>query len=231
MKTIAIIQARLGSTRLPGKILKPLGNKTALAHVIDRVKMCKNLDGIVIAFPYEDASLASEAIKNGVHYYGGSHLDVLDRYYKAAKFYNADRVVRITSDCPFIMPDIVDRLISEGAPFDYASNVHPRTYPKGFDCEVFNFNELERAWLHTNNPYEREHVTPYIISNTKGYNLCDTEDYSNKRITLDTPHDYKDLQNYEPIIGNIYNYIDAKAIMNKLISGEESCIVSELGRI
>lgn len=235
MKTIAIIQARYKSTRLQGKVLLNLGGISVLGNVIKRLQKCKQLDGIIVATSTEpeDHLIIQEAIKHGAQYFTGSHEDVLSRYYKCAKFFDIDQIVRITADCPYIMPDVVDKLIQNnfryGATCDYASNVIQRTYPKGFDCEVFRFDELERAY---NLSEEREHVTPYIIKCAANkYSLVDSEDYSHKRITLDTAEDYRDLQSYHKIIGEIYNYDECKAVMNKLISTEEYSINLELGRV
>jgi len=205
-KTVCIIQARMGSSRLPGKVLRPLGNKTVLGNVIHRIQKCKLIDGIVVATP--DREIVQEAIAYGAYYYLGDENNVLERYYKAARMFNADRIVRITADCPYIMPDIVDKLIEKAENYSYGSNVISRTYPKGLDCEVFNYKELERAHKESD---EREHVTPFIIKYAKQkYSLQDTQNNSFRRITLDTEQDYQELTNLYKYIGDIYTYEEAK---------------------
>lgn len=233
MKTVAIIQARYKSSRLPGKVLLDLGNMTVLGNVIRRLYKCKNLDGIIVATraEAENGLIIQEAIKHGAQYFTGPDDDVLNRYYKCAKFYGIDRIVRITADCPYIMPDLVDKLIENSLGVNYGSNVLKRTYPKGFDCEVFDFKYLETAWCYAKDE-EREHVTPYIIKQVNSkFSLEDEKDFSHKRITLDTPQDYEDLKNYYPIIGNVFTYPEAKALMHKLVSTEEYCVNLELGRL
>jgi len=158
MKTICIIQARMGSKRLPGKVLRPLGNKTILGNVIHRLQKCKYIDGIVVATP--DREIVKEAVNHGAHYYLGDEDNVLDRYYRCARFFSADRIVRITADCPYIMPDIVDRLIDEAKNYSYGSNVLRRTYPKGLDCEVFSIKNLNSAHYYATKQHDKEHVTP-----------------------------------------------------------------------
>jgi len=211
MKIAAIVQARINSSRLPGKSLMSLGSKTVLAHVIDRLSICKELDGVIVATP--DNDIIKEAVNNGAQYYKGDELDVLARYYYCAKFFGVDRIVRITADCPFIMPDLIDKLVLQSKYHDYGSNIVKRTYPKGFDCEVFSFEDLERAFFNAEDPYEREHVTPFMKRCSVNYSLTDDEDYSDRRITLDTKQDYEELIKYNEIIGNIYNYTDCKAVL------------------
>jgi len=211
-KRVCIIQARMNSKRLPGKVLMPLGDKTVLGNVIHRISKCKLIDGIVVATP--DPKIITEAIKHGAHYYLGDEMDVLGRYCKAARFFNADIIVRITADCPYIMPDIVDRVIESSNRFDYASNILKRTYPKGFDCEVFTVKELDRANKIATKPEEREHVTPYIIEHTMcKYSVEDKEDFSQSRITLDTPEDYECLMKLYKHIGEVYDYQEVKGAL------------------
>lgn len=208
MKTLCIIQARMGSSRLAGKVLRPLGNKTVLGNVIHRAQKC-NVDGVIVATP--DPEIIKDAINYGAQYFYGSESNVLERYYKTAKFFGADKIVRITSDCPLIMPDIVNELLDKAKRFSYASNVLDRTYPKGFDCEVFTMNELTRAHDYAKTKEEKEHVTPYIIEHAMDkYSLKDNEDFSDIRITLDTEKDYAELTNLYKHIGDVYNYNEVK---------------------
>ena len=203
MKTVAIIQARMGSTRLPGKVIKTLCGKTVLEHVIERVKGCRLLDEVVIATtvsPADDA-IVKEAERCGVKWFRGSEEDVLERYYLAAKEYEAEVVVRVTSDCPLFDPTVLTEMLdyfnserSQGLNIDYLSNTLTRSYPRGLDAEVFTFSALERAFLDAVQPYEREHVTPYIYQHPELFSLhgqTSDEDHSAHRWTLDTEEDFR----------------------------------------
>ena len=219
MKIAAIVQARLNSSRLPGKVLMSLGNKTVLAHVINRLSMCRELDGVIVATP--DNDVIKESVNNGAQYYKGDELDVLCRYYHCSKFFGVDRIIRVTADCPFIMPDLVDKLVRGSKKYDYGSNVVTRTYPQGFDCEIFSFEDLRRAFIYATDPYDREHVTSYMKRCLVNYSLRDEDDYSHKRITLDTLSDYNDLVEYNKVIGEIYSYTDCKKLLDKLVPAEK----------
>ena len=193
---VAIVQARMGSTRLPGKVLKDVSGYPLLWHVVDRLHMAKNLDKIVVATstsPLDD-SISDFCGKEGISCYRGSEDDVLDRYYGAAKHFVADIIVRITADCPLIDPRVLDKVVevylSEGC--DYASNTIKRTYPDGLDVEVFSFQSLENASLHALLASEREHVTPYIWKNPHLFKICQVTqecDLSSLRWTVDQPQD------------------------------------------
>ena len=202
MKIAAIIQARISSTRLPGKVLKELpfnSGITCLEQVIRRLKKSKKIDDIVIATTEdkEDNEIVDIAKKEDVKYFRGSKENVLSRYYFAAKKNNIDVVVRITSDCPCIDVDITDLTIDAhiNKVADYTSNSLTRTYPHGLDVEVFNFNALEEAYKNATKYYEKEHVTPYIYKNPQKFKInivkAPKELYaSDIRITLDTEEDY-----------------------------------------
>ncbi|AET70307.1 spore coat polysaccharide biosynthesis protein F, CMP-KDO synthetase [Desulfosporosinus orientis DSM 765] len=200
MKTAAIIQARMGSTRLPGKILKDLMGKTVLQHVIERVQQAKNIDEIIIATTTlaQDDVVADEALKCGANYFRGSENDVLARYYGAAKENNVDIVVRITSDCPLIDPFVTDEIIryfKQDNMYDIVTNagsdLSKRTFPRGLDTEVFSFQSLERAYQQADKDYQHEHVTPYIYENSSRiYYYRNSVDYSMFRLTLDTEEDF-----------------------------------------
>ena len=202
MKIAAIIQARISSTRLPGKVLKELpfnSGITCLEQVIRRLKKSKKIDDIVIATTEdkEDNEIVDIAKKEDVKYFRGSKENVLSRYYFAAKKNNIDVVVRITSDCPCIDVDITDLTIDAhiNKAVDYTSNSLTRTYPHGLDVEVFNFNALEEAYKNATKYYEKEHVTPYIYKNPQKFKInivkAPKELYaSDIRITLDTEEDY-----------------------------------------
>lgn len=203
MRTVAIIQARMGSTRLPGKVMKKLCGKSVLEHVTRRVQACLLLDDVVVATtaaPSDDVIVA-EAVQCGAKWFRGSEDDVLDRYYRAAKQYHADVVVRVTADCPLFDPELLEEMIlsfrtrnSQVKPLDYLSNTLRRTFPLGLDAEVFTRNALEYAHFHSRNQYEREHVTPYIYEHPEIFSIHSfegNEDLSCHRWTLDTEDDFK----------------------------------------
>ncbi len=165
---VAIIQARMGSSRLPGKSLAEIENHPMLWHVIERVKKALLVDRVVVATsiaPQDDA-IEKMCQENGVTCYRGSENDVLDRFYHAARAEKASQVVRITADCPLIDPEVVDRVVRrfQRGDLDYASNAMVRSYPDGLDTEICSFSALERAWHEAHKPSEREHVTPYLRS-------------------------------------------------------------------
>lgn len=203
MKIGAIIQARASSTRLPGKIFKELPYESGISileHVIKRVKKSKNIDTLILATTINEADNPIEKIasKESVAIYRGSELDVLERYYGAAKENMLDVIIRITSDCPFVDWNIIDSMIDIHlkARNDYTANILERTFPHGMDAEVFNFKVLEDAYINAKAQFEREHVTPYIYKSHpekyKIYNLQATVEHKapNIRITVDTMEDY-----------------------------------------
>lgn len=172
---VVIIQARMGSTRLPGKVLKDIVGKPLLSHVVERVLAIQRVDQVIVATTTkeQDNSIVTLCTQLGVSCFRGSEEDVLDRYYQAAKWIGADVIVRITADCPLIDPvvseKVVDAYLRGGC--DYASNSLKRTYPDGLDTEVFSFEALEKAWREAKLPSEREHVTPYIWKNGNLFRL------------------------------------------------------------
>lgn len=199
-KTIAIIQARMGSTRLPGKVMKDLLGKTVLAHDIERVKQAKTIDDIVVATTVADIDdcIAEEALRCGAKIFRGSEEDVLSRYYFAATENEADIIVRITSDCPLIDPKIVDDIVAffKQNEYDIVTNagndLSQRTYPRGLDTEVFSYETLQETHNNAKENYQREHVTPYIYENAKRiYYYKNNVDYSHYRWTLDTEEDWQ----------------------------------------
>lgn len=201
-KVVAIIQARMGSTRLPGKVMLDLYGKTVLEHVILRVKQSRLINEIVIAttVKQDDDIIVEEARRLGVKYFRGSEDDVLSRYYYAAKENNADVVVRITSDCPVIDINIIDEMILKfleifkEKEIDYMSNTLERSFPRGLDAEIITFTALEKTFYVAKERYEREHVTPYIYQNPDKYKLIgftNQINYSSYRWTLDTFEDFE----------------------------------------
>lgn len=202
MRTAAIIQARTGSTRLPRKVLEKIAGKTLLEHVIERVKRAVFVNEIIIATTEleRDRPIVELAGSIGVKSFRGSEADVLERYYQAARQNSVDLIVRITSDCPLIDPNLGDELISfyMRHPDKYllVTNAGPdnakRTYPRGLDLEVFPFLVLERASQTAKKAYQRQHVTPWIYETygeDKIYYFKHSPDYSCFRWTVDTADD------------------------------------------
>jgi spore coat polysaccharide biosynthesis protein SpsF len=195
-KIVAIIQARMGSTRLPGKVLLDIEGKTVLARVVNRLRRARLIDELLVATTDRtaDEAIVEECRRLSVPVFRGDQEDVLERYFRAAQSAKATIVVRITSDCPLIDPEITTRAIEaflEVRP-DYASNALVRTYPRGLDTEVISFSALGRAWQEARKPYEREHVTPFIYEHPAEFKLLsvtDDADHSAHRWTVDTPED------------------------------------------
>ena len=183
----AIVQARLASARLPGKVLMRLGHKTVLEWVIDRLKESAIIEKIVVAVPPE-VDLVCFAKNKGYDVFVGSMDDVLGRYYHAAEKYNIDRIVRVTSDCPCIDPDVIDRIIEHDKGYVTIWN-----YSHGIDFQVFDFNALREAHRNAISPNDREHVVPYILRSADFATTLFAPPLlyaPNIRITLDTPEDY-----------------------------------------
>jgi spore coat polysaccharide biosynthesis protein SpsF len=210
MKIIAIIQARMNSNRLPGKVLKDICGKSMLSRVVQRVNCATSLDKVVVATSDTsvDDSVESECHKLGVSVFRGSEDDVLDRFFQTALIHKAEVAVRITADCPLIEPAIIDKVLqaflSSGA--DYASNTLLRTYPRGLDVEVIGIQALSMAWKNSIKPYHRVHVTPYIYENSNLFKLLsitNSIDWSKYRWTVDTPEDLQFVRRvYEVLGGN-----------------------------
>ena len=196
MRMTAIIQARMGSTRLPGKVLEDIGGKSMLARVVRRTQQARLVNNVIVATtvkPADDA-IVNECVQLNVPVFRGGEQDVLDRYYQAAGAHHAEAIVRITSDCPLVDPDVIDRVVNAflDARPDYASNTLERTYPRGLDTEVIASNALERAWRQATEPYQRVHVTPYLYENPDLFRLLsvtNSQENSNCRWTVDTPED------------------------------------------
>jgi len=205
INVLAIVQARMGSTRLPGKVLKEVNGKPLISILFHRLSLCKKIDKIVLATSdsKENDELSNIVSKLGFAVFHGNEDDVLNRYYEAAKLSKPKTVVRITGDCPIIEPKLVDNIIEfyQTNEVDYASNINPPTFPDGLDTEVFSFIALEKANQQATLPYDREHVTPFLRSNLqfKKINYKNTEDLSNERWTVDEPADFE-------VIKNIINY-------------------------
>ncbi|MDA1091641.1 MAG: glycosyltransferase family protein [Proteobacteria bacterium] len=196
MTTAVIIQARMGSTRLPGKVLEDLGGRTVLSHVIERCQILRNADVVCCAVPKSADSdpVAAEAERCGAVVFRGSENDVLDRYFQAAVSLDANVIVRVTSDCPMIDPDVVAQVIEllKDSDADFSTNNLPPSWPHGLDCEAMTVEWLTRAWKEAVEPMDREHVSPFIrrhpdarIVNLEGPGGSLTD----HRWTLDYPED------------------------------------------
>ncbi|MBO6766258.1 glycosyltransferase family protein [Maricaulis sp.] len=196
MTLAVIVQARAGSSRLPRKVLEPLGDKCVLDRVLDRCRRIAAADHVICAIPEGEADdpVADAARRAGVAVFRGSEQDVLARYLGAAKMVDADEVVRITSDCPFIDPGMVDQLVAlyRESAADYANNTLLPGFPRGLDCEIVSTAWLERADAEATDPADREHVTAWI-RNRPGLKLACLEgpggEAANWRWTLDYPAD------------------------------------------
>lgn len=213
LKIGAIIQARTGSARLPGKVLMNIAGRPMLWHLIERLKYSQKIDDIVLAIPdtKKNDELENFAKDNNVNYFRGSEEDVLSRYYEATKKFECDVIVRITSDCPLVDPKIVDKVVKKhlcsGA--DYTANILKRTYPKGLDVEVLNFKALEKSFEEAKGQRYREHVTLYIREHPEKFKRVSVEnkkDFSHFRWTVDEKEDlefvreiYKRLHKREKI--------------------------------
>ena len=197
-RAVAIIQARLGSTRLPGKALADIAGRPMLAHVAERAVAIPGIAGVVLATTVSPADdpLVAFARRTGLGCVRGSEADVLSRFCLAARDTKAEAVVRITADCPLLDPSVSGRVLADYVArrpgVDYVSNVHPPTYPDGLDTEVFSVEALETAGREARLPSEREHVTPYLWSHPERFrlaNVAHTEDLSAQRWTVDTEAD------------------------------------------
>lgn len=191
-----IIQARMGSTRLPGKVLLDLDGRPLLAHVIERARAIASGSQVIVATTTleRDRPIVRLALESGARPFTGSEDDVLDRYYRAARELGGDIIVRITSDCPLLDPGVSEAVVRAFAvgEYDYASNTRPNSFPDGLDTEVFSFASLERCWHEAKRKSEREYVTQYIWSHPELLrigNVRAEEDHSSARWTVDTPED------------------------------------------
>ena len=197
---IAIVQARMGSSRLPGKVMLDICGKPVLWHIVERLKRSKRIDEIIIATSenIENDRIREFCIEESISNYSGCENDVLDRFYQANKIIaigNEDSIVRITADCPLIDPEIIDRVIEmhKDKKADYTSNVIKPSFPDGLDCEVMGFSALTDSWINAKLKSEREHVTLYIKNHPELFHIESLENdvnLSSLRWTLDEPEDY-----------------------------------------
>lgn len=221
MKILVFLQARMGSSRLPGKIMLQLEDKMVIEHDIERIKKSKLISNIVVCTTEENKDNCIEDFckENNILYYRGDENNVLDRYYKCALIYKPDIIVRITSDCPMIDPKIIDQMISEYllkkelSPYfgvKYADSTKGHNFPDGFNPEIFNFTILEEAWINATLDLDKEHVGPYMRRKYGKYEFevklsktYENLDLKNLHLSLDTKKDYELLKN---IFNNVYKF-------------------------
>jgi len=230
MKTVVIIQARVSSTRLPGKVLLPLGGESVIGQVFHQLSYCKNISSTILATSVDptDDRLAEWAEKNLIRVERGSLDDVLDRFYQCAVKVQAETIVRVTGDCPLIDPSIVDKVISfyYSGKYDYVSNTDPPSFPDGMDTEVFSMDALTRAWKESKLRSEREHVTPFIRNKKNGFrigNYSHSENLETLRLTLDNPEDYSLISIIYEMLSQQGTYISMDSII-ALLKNEKSLI-------
>lgn len=226
-KTLVIIQARMSSSRLPGKVLLDLGGEPMLVRVIERARRASTVDDVVVATTNDPVDDPIEALcrERGYLVYRGSQFDVLDRFYQAARQFKAEVIVRLTADCPVVDPDVIDltvkAFLSTGA--DFTANRLPppwkRTYPIGLDTEVCSFAGLERAWKEASLPFEREHVMPYFYDTEGRFKVViidHTSDLSSYRWTVDTAEDLQLLREiFSRFKDDHFTWLDILALVQK----------------
>ena len=200
-EVLCILQARMGSTRLPGKVLIEIAGTSMLSRVVERLRMSDTIGQFVVATTVTraDDAVVKECTRLGVQSFRGSEEDVLDRFYQTTRQFRADVIVRVTADCPLIDPEITDLVVKNFlvGGVDYASNSLERTYPQGLDTEVMTIKALGQAWKEAKEPHERSHVTPYIYQHPETFRLLsvkNSEDLSGLRWTVDTAADLKLIQ-------------------------------------
>ncbi|MCG3085213.1 glycosyltransferase family protein [Anoxybacillus sp. LAT_31] len=225
MKVAAIIQARMGSTRLPGKVLKKVLGKTLLEYQMERVKKAKTIDEMIIATTTKESDdpIVQLCQQLSIPYYRGSEEDVLSRYYETATKFGVDVVVRLTSDCPIVDPNVIDKVVEHYLEnkdqYDYVSNTLARTYPRGMDTEVMSYEVLKRAHKDAKELVYREHVTAYIYHHPDQFRLCNVsneKDESKHRWTVDTEEDFLLIKNILEILYPINPLFTLKDVIQVL---------------
>jgi spore coat polysaccharide biosynthesis protein SpsF len=210
LRVVAIIQGRMGSTRLPGKILKPILGRPLLSHIVERVRKAKTVDEVIIATSINplDDPVEEFAKKEGIKYYRGKEADLIDRFYNACVKFNIDVIVRVTADCPFVDPQLIDKLVNiylnNRDKYDLISNIHPPTFPDGLDLEIIPFSVMKEIHFGLKNKFDREWFTTYLFDKGKYqyYNLENDEDLSLLRWTIDYPEDY---EFFKRVFSELYN--------------------------
>ena len=221
MKVVAIIQARMSSSRLPGKVLMPLAGRPVLDHVVNRIRACRTVQDVWVATSTDETDdvIAHWCQEHGVNVYRGSLHDVLDRYHQAMLLSQADAVVRITADCPAIDPTIVDEVVDGFKAGGYEFYGLSGEFPDGLDCTVFARSALERAWREAKLPSEREHVGPYIEKHPEWFKSGGLKKFSglsHHRWTLDEPRDYQFLECVFERLGSLGRIFLARDVLDLL---------------
>ena len=232
---IALIQARVNSKRLPKKVLLKINRRTILEIIHKRLEKSKFITKIIFIIPNDKKNLILEKklINLKYEYFKGSSLNVLKRYYDAAKFYKLKNLIRITSDCPLIDPSIIDKMILKFRKnnLDYLSNNNPPSFPHGLDLEIIKFDSIKKAYLNAKSSRDKEHVTYYITRNKKMFrikNFMNKKDSSQIRITLDYKKDFtvikKIFNNFYPNINFRLNDIEKLYLKKPKIFKDNLCI-------
>jgi spore coat polysaccharide biosynthesis protein SpsF len=239
LNIITVIQSRMGSTRLPGKVMMPLAGKPLLYRMHERVAASELSGNIIIATTKEetDVPIIELCEENNLNYYRGHSTDLLERHYKAAKIFNADVVVKIPSDCPLIDPKLIDKVIKyciENFPkYDFVSNLHPATYPDGNDVEVMTMKAIEDAWQNAKLPLEREHTTPFLWENPDKFRIGNVIwetglDFSmTHRFTIDYKEDYDFIKTVYDELYSENNMFKLDDILNLLDDNPEIKRINE----
>ncbi len=215
-----LIQTRITSSRLPGKVLKIINNNSILEIIFKRVSKSRNLRKIIFLIPdnKKNIQLKNYLKKKKFSFLRGSEKNVLSRYYKAAKKIKSKFILRVTSDCPFVDSNLIDKLFLEfkKKKLNYASNTNPPSFPDGLDIEIFDFKSLEEAFLKTKKKKDLEHVTPFLIRNRKlkKYNLKNNKDLSNYKISIDTKQDFNRVKEIFKHFGDIQ--VKYKSVLRRL---------------
>ncbi|MDP4176904.1 MAG: glycosyltransferase family protein [Bacillota bacterium] len=226
MNVVCIVQARMGSSRLPGKVLMNIRNKTIVELIYERLKKCSKLNKIIFAIPNteKDKALIDIFNNNNIEYFMGNENDVLERYYFCAKEYNADFIIRVTCDCPFVDYTTIDEIVEEGIKVkcDY---ILKENLPVGVTSEAFTFEALEKAYFEADKDYQREHVISYFLDNPDKFKLTfiNAKGILNKpeyRLTLDTLEDFNVIKT---IYDNLYKEepIDIKDVIEFIENNHE----------
>ena len=203
MSVVIVIQARVGSTRFPRKILQDILGKPVLLRQLERVSQAKSFDKLVVATTLSpDDDIIEEICKNdGYEVFRGSENDLLDRHYQVGKKYNADNIVKIPSDCPLIDPKIIDKVIyyfiDNIDKYDFVSNLHPASYPDGNDVEIMTMSALEIAWKEAKVDFEREHTTPFIWDNPERFRIGNVEWEAQQNLSMDYRFTIDYLEDYQ----------------------------------
>lgn len=230
MKVIAVSQARTGSTRLPNKVLKKINGKSLLEIHIDRILRSKKISKLIIATTKNKSDDIIEQVCSNMKItcFRGDENNVLDRFYQAVKHEDAGYIVRLTSDCPLIDAELIDKVVDHAVmnKLDYCSNILLETFPDGEDIEVISYKALEAAWMEADKNYQKEHVTPFIRENStfmggkrfSSDNVSSEKDYGKVRLTVD---EQKDLEVMELLISKLGTDRSWKEYADKYLSDEE----------